>query len=207
MMLVIAGLWVVVFIPSWFQNKVERTQIRESEAKFKKQVKVSDSAPVASKLRLAADRGRKLARTKNTMSVLAFLAFSGSATSAFFALQTPLLFVASGIGLLVGMFTLLVALKASSEIRKLLIKVASSRTEMTANLAKSWAEPVLPSIQAESDPRAWTPNPLPAPVYRSQIGELEMPVIASVTEINHSGKNFDTQEEINKILRRRRATA
>jgi hypothetical protein len=141
------------------------------------------------------------------MSVLAFLAFSGSATSAFFALQNPLLFVASGFGLLVGMFTLLVAIKASSEIRKLLIQVAMSKTEMTVNLANSWKEPVLASIGAVSDPRAWTPNPLPSPAYRSRIGELEMPNVASVTEINQSGKNFDTQDEINKILRKRRATA
>jgi len=145
--------------------------------------------------------------TKNTMSVLAVLGFSGSATSAFFALQTPLLFVATGAGLLVGLFTLLVAIKASSEIRKLLIRVALSKTEMTANLARSWKEPVLASVLAESDPRAWTPNPLPSPAYRSRIGELEIPNVATVTEINHSGKNFDTQDEINKILRKRRATA
>jgi hypothetical protein len=208
MMLVIAGLWVVVFIPSWFQNRVDRARSRQGAAEVGKQVReVKSSTPVSSKLRLAADRGRRLMQTKNTMSVLAVLAFSGSATSAFFALQNPLLFVATGFGLLVGMFTLLVAIKASSEIRKLLLEVAMSKTEMTVSLAKSWKEPVLPSIGAESDPRAWTPNPLPSPTYRSRMGELEMPNVATVTEINHSGKNFDTQDQINKILRKRRATA
>jgi hypothetical protein len=208
MMLVIAGLWVVVFIPSWFQNRVDKAHSRQGAAEVRNQVKkVKSSTQVSSKLRLAADRARRLAKTKNTMSVLAVLAFSGSATSAFFALQTPLLFVGTGFGLLVGMFTLLVAIKASSEIRKLLIEVAMSKTEMTVNLANSWKEPVLSSIGAESDPRAWTPNPLPSPTYRSRIGELEMPNVATVIEINHSGKNFDTQDEINKILRKRRATA
>jgi hypothetical protein len=210
MMLVIAGLFVLVFIPSWFQNRVDRADSRQGAAALRKQdkeVKSYSPAPAASKLRLAADQGRRLSMTKNTMSVLAVLAFAGSATSAFFALQTPLLFVATGAGLLVGMFTLLVAIKASSEIRKLLIRVALSKTEMTANLARSWKEPVLPSVLAESDPRAWTPNPLPSPAYRSRIGELEIPNVATVTEINHSGKNFDTQDEINKILRKRRATA
>jgi hypothetical protein len=208
MMLVIAGLWVVVFIPSWFQNRVDRAHSRQGAAEVRKQVKeVKSSTQVSSKLRLAADRARRLAKTKNTVSVLAVLAFLGSATSAFFALQNPLLFVATGFGLLVGMFTLLVAIKASSEIRKLLIEVAMSKTEMTVNLANSWKEPVLSSIGAESDPRAWTPNPLPSPTYRGRIGELEMPNVATVTEINHSGKNFDTQDEINKILRKRRATA
>jgi hypothetical protein len=210
MMLVIAGLFVVVFIPSWFQNRVDRAHGRQGAAEWRKQVKQVKSsaiAPTASKLRLAAEASRRLTNTKNTMSVLAVLSFSGSATSAFFALQTPLLFVATGVGLLVGLFTLLVAIKASSEIRKLLIRVALSKTEMTANLARTWTEPVLASVLAESDPRAWTPNPLPSPAYRSRIGELEIPNVASVTEINQSGKNFDTQEEINKILRRRRATA
>lgn len=210
MMLVIAGLFVLVFIPSWFQNRVDRADSRQGAAEWRKQVKEVKSyspAPAASKLRLAADQGRRLSMTKNTMSVLASLAFAGSATSAFFALQTPLLFVATGAGLLVGMFMLLVAIKASSEIRKLLIRVALSKTEMTANLARSWKEPVLASVLAESDPRAWTPNPLPSPAYRSRIGELEIPNVATVTEINHSGKNFDTQDEINKILRKRRATA
>ena len=211
MMLVIAGLFVVVFIPSWFQNRVDRADSRQGAAAKRKQVKEEvrsmTLSPATSKLRLAAEKGRRLTMTKNTMSVLAVLAFAGSATSAFFALQAPLLFVASGVGLLVGLFMLLVAIKASSEIRKLLIKVALSKTEMTANLARSWKEPVLPSDLAESDPRAWTPNPLPSPAYRSRIGELEIPNVATVTEINHSGKNFDTQDEINKILRKRRATA
>jgi len=210
MMLVIAGLWVVVFIPSWFQNRVDRQHNRAGAAQLKNQVqelKISTTKPAASKLMLAATRSRKLVRTKNTMSVMATLAFTGSATSLFFAFQTPLLFVATGFGLLVGMFTLLVALKASGEVRKLLVKVAESKTEMTAHLANSWKETVLPSIGAESNPRAWTPNPLPAPIYRSRIGELEIPNVATVTEINQSGKNFDTQEEINKILRKRRATA
>jgi hypothetical protein len=210
MMLVIAGLFVLVFIPSWFQNRVDRAHSRQGAAEWRRQAKEvmpSPNAPAASKLRLAAKQGRRLTITKNTMSVLALLAFAGSATSAFFALQTPLLFVASGAGLLVGLFMLLVAIKASSEIRKLLIKVALSKTEMTANLARTWKEPVLPSVLAESDPRAWTPNPLPSPAYRSRLGELEIPNVASVTEINHSGKNFDTQDEINKILRKRRATA
>jgi hypothetical protein len=210
MMLVIAGLFVLVFIPSWFQNRVDRAHSRQGAAEWRRQAKEvmpSPNAPAASKLRLAAKQGRRLTITKNTMSVLALLAFAGSATSAFFALQTPLLFVASGAGLLVGLFMLLVAIKASSEIRKLLIQVALSKTEMTANLARTWKEPVLPSVLAESDPRAWTPNPLPSPAYRSRLGELEIPNVASVTEINHSGKNFDTQDEINKILRKRRATA
>jgi len=210
MMLVIAGLFVLVFIPSWFQNRVDRADSRQGAAAVRKQAKeVKSASPTSatSKLRLAADQSRRLSMTKNTMSVLASLAFAGSATSAFFALQTPLLFVATGAGLLVGIFMLLVAIKASSEIRKLLIRVAMSKTEMTANLARSWKEPVLPSVLAESDPRAWTPNPLPSPAYRSRIGELEIPNVATVTEINHSGKNFDTQDEINKILRKRRATA
>jgi hypothetical protein len=210
MMLVIAGLFVLFFIPSWFQNRVDRARNRQGAAEWRRQaieVRSSPIEPAASKLRLAAEKGRRLTITKNTMSVLASLAFAGSATSAFFAIQAPLLFVASGAGLLVGLFMLLVAIKASSEIRKLLLKVALSKTEMTANLARTWKEPVLPSVLAESDPRAWTPNPLPSPAYRSRIGELEIPNVATVTEINQSGKNFDTQDEINKILRRRRATA
>ena len=207
-MLVIAGLWVVVFFPSWFQNRVNRALSRQGAVEFRKQVKdVKSSSSVTSKLRLAADRVRRLVQTKNTMSVLAVLAFTGSVTSAFFAFQNPLLFVGTGFGLLVGMFTLLVAIKASSEIRKLLSGVASSKTEMTFNLANSWKESILDSNVQDSDPRAWTPNPLPSPTYRSRMGELEIPTVASVTEINHSGKNFDTQDQINKILRKRRATA
>lgn len=209
MMLVIAGLWVVVFIPSWFQSRVDRQHNRQGAAELRNQVKdiKTSAARPASQLRLAADRGRKLSRTKNLMSVLATLAFSGSATSAFFAIQNPLLFVATGFGLLVGMFTLLVAIKAAGTLRKLLIRVALSKTEMTASLANSWKDSLIPTFETASDPRAWTPNPLPSPAYKSRIGELEIPNVASVTEINQTGKNFDTQEEINKILRRRRLSA
>lgn len=210
MMLVIAVLWVVVFIPSWFQNRVDAEQnARESKVLTPRvnDTKLSVNAPVASKLRLATERSRKLRRTKNTMSVMATLFILGSVTLAFFAFQTPLLFVAIGFGMLVGLFALLVAIKASSELNKTLIRVAQSKTELTASLAKSWREAILPSIYAESDSRAWTPNPLPSPAYKSRIGELEIRNVASVTEINDSRKNFDTQKQINTILKKRRASA
>lgn len=210
MMLVIAVLWVVVFIPSWFQNRVDAEQNARESKVLKPRVndtKLSVNAPVASKLRLATERSRKLRRTKNTMSVMATLFILGSVTLAFFAFQTPLLFVAIGFGMLVGLFALLVAIKASGELNKTLIRVAQSKTELTASLAKSWREAILPSIYAESDSRAWTPNPLPSPAYKSRIGELEIPNVASVTEINDSRKNFDTQKQINTILKKRRASA
>ncbi len=210
MMLVIAFLWVVVFIPSWFQNRVEAERYAQASSGLKPQVentKISVNAPVASRLRLATERSRRQKKKKNTMSVLATLTILGSVTLAFFAFQTPLIFVAIGLGMLVGLFALLVAIKASSELNKTLIKVAQSKTELTASLAKTWREAILPSIDAESDSRAWTPNPLPSPAYKSRIGELEIPNVASVTEISNSRKNFDTQEQINTILKKRRATA
>jgi hypothetical protein len=210
MMLVIAVLWVVVFIPSWFQNRVDAEHNARASDVLKPRVnetKLSVNAPVAAKLRLATERSRKLRRTKNTMSVMAALSILGSVTLAFFAFQTPLLFVAIGFGMLVGLFALLVAIKASGELNKTLIRVAQSKTELTASLAKTWREAILPSIDAESDSRAWTPNPLPSPAYKSRIGELEIPKVASVTEISDSRKNFDTQKQINTILKKRRATA
>lgn len=209
-MLVIAVLWVVVFIPSWFQNRVDAERDAQASTGLNPQVektKISVNAPVASRLRLATERSRRLRRTKNTMSVLATLTILGSVTLAFFAFQTPLFFVAIGFGMLVGLFALLVAIKAAGELNKALIKVAQSKTELTASLAKTWREAILPSIDAESDPRAWTPNPLPSPAYKSRIGELEIPTVASVTEISNSRKNFDTQKQINTILKKRRATA
>jgi len=209
-MLVIAVLWVVVFIPSWFQNRVDAERYAQASTGLKPHVentKISVNALVASRLRLATERSRRLRRTKNTMSVLATLTILGSVTLAFFAFQTPLFFVAIGFGMLVGLFALLVAIKAAGELNKALIKVAQSKTELTASLAKTWREAILPSIDAESDPRAWTPNPLPSPAYKSRIGELEIPNVASVTEISNSRKNFDTQKQINTILKKRRATA
>jgi hypothetical protein len=210
MMLVIAVLWVVVFIPSWFQNRVDAEQNARSSDVLKpgsNETKLSVNVPVASKLRLATERSRKLRRTKNTMSVMAALFILGSVTLAFFVFQDPLLFVAAGLGMLVGLFALLVAIKASGELRKTLIKVDKSKTELTASLAKTWREAILPSIDAESDSRAWTPVPLPSPAYKSRIGELEIPSVASVSEISDSRKNFDTQKQINTILKKRRASA
>jgi hypothetical protein len=144
MMLVIAVLWVVVFIPSWFQNRVDAERYAQASTGLKPHVentKISVNALVASRLRLATERSRRLRRTKNTMSVLATLTILGSVTLAFFAFQNPLLFVAIGLGMLVGLFALLVAIKASGELNKTLIKVAQSKTELTASLAKTW--PVL----------------------------------------------------------------
>lgn len=210
MMLVIAVLWVAVFIPSWFQNRIDKelfTAELSALGNRVRDVKISANAPVAAALRLATERSRKLRRTKNTMSVLATLNILGSVTLAFFAFQNPLIFIAIGFGMMVGLFALLVAIKASSELNKTLIRVAKSKTELTASLAKTWREAILPSIHAESASRAWTPNPLPSPAYKSRMGELEIPNVASVIEISNSRKNFDTQNEINTILRKRRTSA
>jgi hypothetical protein len=210
MMLVIAVLWVVVFIPSWFQNRVDKEHNARESSLLKskvREIKISANAPVGSIIRLATDRSRKLSRTRNVMLAVATLALLGFVAITFFALQTPLLFVASGFGLLVGLFALLVAVKASSEARRLKTQVAQAQSEQTINLAKSWREAILPSIGAEIDPRAWTPNPLPSPAYKNRIGELEIPNVASVTEISNSRKNFDTQKQINTILKKRRNSA
>ena len=152
MMLVIAVLWVVVFIPSWFQNRVDAEQNARESNVLKPRVnetKPSVNSPLASRLRLATERSRKLRRTKNTMSVMATLFILGSVTLAFFAFQNPLLFVAIGFGMLVGLFALLVAIKASGELDKTLIRLAQSKTELTASLAKTWREAILPSIDAK----------------------------------------------------------
>ncbi len=209
MMLVIAGLWVVVFIPSWFQNRLDAQHNREGAIKLRnqvKEIKTSVNRPATSTLRVAAVRGQKLSRTKNLMMVLAVLLFIGSATSAFFAFELPLLWFAAVAGLLVGLVATLVLIRATNELRKLLVSVASVKTEMTARIASSWKESLILEVENEVDLRAWTPNPLPSPAYKSRIGELELPEIASVTEINPPAEIFDTQDEINKILRRRRAT-
>ena len=107
MMLVIAVLWVVVFIPSWYQNRVDKEHNARESSLLKskvREIKNSATAPVGSKLRLATERSRKLSRTKNVMSAMAALALLGSASIAFFALQNPIFYVASGFGLLVGLF-------------------------------------------------------------------------------------------------------
>ena len=209
MILVIAALWVIVFIPSWFQNKLNHQRKRALGSDLRSQAKetrVSMNRPAMSKLRIEAVRGRKLSRTKNLMTALAMFFLLATTASVFFATQFPLLWIAMGFSLLVGISASLVSIKATNELKKLQVRIASAQSESTSRLANSWQEISTHKVESFVDSRAWTPNPLPSPAYQSRIGELEIQKLASVTEITQQVEIFDTQDEINKILRRRRAT-
>jgi hypothetical protein len=69
------------------------------------------------------------------------------------------------------------------------------------------------SAQEPLDPRAWTPNKLPAPVHFSRVGELEVSTMADVIEFASPAENQISEpvenplraEMLDEILRRRRA--
>jgi hypothetical protein len=209
MLLIIAGLWVGVFVPSWFRRsqlrQVERTSTQNLRGEIKKTRQPSNPG---SRISLAQQNFR-LQLTQTISSSVAVFAFLGAIWSIFAAVsQIFYIFFSGGF---VAIFIISVALSraAKAKSRGLLTLAAKNRAGMFSSAANSSMTAEFSGDTAENpvDKRAWEPNALPAP--RQRIGELTMQSLAEVVEIeNRIAKNATAELDstaLDEILRRRRA--
>lgn len=188
-LIVIAVVWLLVFVPGWSK----RSEVKAATQTVNREVK-------AARKGIALTNEARVARLIVTQRVFTFLFIAAAVSSvlAFANSAAGLVFIGLGSSsALVALLSLLVRTAASKALRTMVASLNSkrqlSRERAFKQLLKN-AEPV----------RAWTPNPLPAPLQIDRTGELLTPD-ADVIEIKNAQKNnFDTQD-LNAILQRRRA--
>ena len=214
MVLVVAGLWILVFIPSWFHRSEDRDVYRTEVQSQRQVIREVRKAPIASLLSVA-ERSHKLGvrvRSGLTVAMLGLLVGLGSIA---FAVQYVSGWILVAAGLATFAISTGVVRRANKERSKLAEHAARSRGAKSGSLS-GWAKELqtTPAIaEVEIDPRAWTPNRLPNPVHMSRVGELEVAVMADVLAISHPEKveevaikaNPLEAEMLDEILRRRRA--
>ena len=209
MFLIIAGLWLWVFIPSWFKRSQERQTVNPSARQLRREARAARAEAPRSAISNLAERNFRLSMTQKIFSTISFFSLATSIASIFLAVSQIFYWIVTLIfaGIFIGSWV--VARTAKRKNIDVLARASKSRSNVFASVANSLRyEDEKSSIAGNPvDTRAWEPNHLPAP--RQRIGELELPTLAEVVEIEErvikkSQVTLDSTA-LDEILRRRRA--
>lgn len=209
MFLIIAGLWLWVFIPSWFKRSQERQTIKSTANDLRRSVGSAGFSTDQSQISNLAERNIRLSMTKKIFSTIAVFSLAVAIASIFLAVSQIFYWIVTFIFSAIFFISWTVARAAKRKNLDVLAAASKNRSNVYASVANSLryqdAESLIAGIPV--DTRAWEANRLPAP--RQRIGELELPTLAEVVEIEErvikkSQSTLDSTA-LDEILRRRRA--
>ena len=209
MFLIIAGLWVWVFVPSWFKRSEDRQTQRVTTQKVRGEIRKAKNSPESNTISGLAEQNFRLTLTRRIFTTIAFFAFAASIASIFVAVSQIFYWIVTFIFSAIFALSFAVARAAKKKSQDLLTRAARSRASIYAGSASATRGMYQQGVIAGNpvDIRAWEPNPLPAPKQR--IGELETPTLAEVVEMDvRATKNASATLDstaLDEILRRRRA--
>lgn len=209
MFLIIAGLWVWVFVPSWFKQSQDRQTQRATTQKVRGEIRGVKNSVRPNTISTIAEQNFRLNLTRRIFSTLAFFAFLASIASIFVAVSQIFYWIVTAIfsAIFVGSFVIARAAKRKS--KHVLSLASKSRSSIYSASSMAYRSEQQQDVIAGNpvDTRAWQPNQLPAPKQR--LGELEAPILAEVVEIQErAAKNAAAtldSSALDEILRRRRA--
>jgi hypothetical protein len=209
MFLIIAGLWLWVFIPSWFKRSQERQTVNPSARQLRREARAARAEAPRSAISNLAERNFRLSMTQKIFSTIAFFSLATSIASIFLAVSQIFYWIVTFVFSAIFVTSWVIARAAKRKNLDVLARASKSRSNVFASVANSLRyEDAQSSIAGiPVDTRAWEPNRLPAP--RQRIGELELPTLAEVVEIEErvikkSQVTLDSTA-LDEILRRRRA--
>lgn len=210
MLLAAAAIWLVVFIPGWVRRNEERQMRRANDMSSRSEIQNLRKSSNGTKRNANAARSARLGATRNIFGTLGAVFASTAVLIAVFAIASPALWVAFSIATTLAILTATVSLQAAQKLANLLENSAKSRGETAAKMSyKMRVEAIAASLESsvEIDPRAWQRQPLPDQLV--PIGQLHLPESAEVIEISSASKadapSELTSDELNEIMRRRRA--
>lgn len=209
MFLVIAGLWLWVFVPSWFKRSQERQiQKRQAQTITPEQIRTKKVAG-RSTVTLLAERSYRLQATRRIFNFVAFSSISVAIGSIFLAVsQIFYLFVTLTF---LGIFLVSVAISKAAKRKSIQVSSHSAKARaamfnVAANTVKS-EQLIDVNGGIPINTRDWARAELPAPKQR--IGELEQLTLAEVVGIeelvSQKSQNPLDATALDEILRRRRA--
>lgn len=206
MFLIIAGLWLWVFVPTWFKRSQERQSEKSVVKTIKTEIKSAKSSKNISRLITQnAERFHRLNATKRIFSALIFVSSFAAICTAYLASTAPLYWLLVAASVAVGAASVAVVVAARKQIAVLLTRSNRARSAIYSEISVvERSSSALQQVE-EVDPRAWSRNPLPAP--RARLGEISKTVLADVVEFEkaETKKKTLSQGELDDILKRRRA--
>jgi hypothetical protein len=185
-LIVAAIVWLMIFVPGY----TKRSQVRESASLVRaEQKQIAKVTPLTLDQRMS-----RLINTQRGFSVLFALFLLGAIASFVAGALNPGWFGAGFSLTALALASLLIQRAAGSQASKLATQRHRSKLEARFTAQRAASKPVV---------REWTPNPLPAPLSRTQPGEMSQP-LADVIAIQKP-RNTLSGTEIDAILARRRA--
>lgn len=189
--LVIAGLWLWVFVPSWFKRSEERSELKRTV--------ISTIDP----------RQRRLRTTRWVFGSLSISSLLGVSATIFLAFSENFFWIVTSLFGAIFLGSTLIFRAAVMRQNELSFKNSRTRSSRKSHSQKVNLDEQIRDLISKNpaDTRDWEPTPLPAP--RQRIGELETPTLAEVVEIeDRVVKNPPAlldSTALDEILRRRRA--
>lgn len=209
MFLIIAGLWVWVFVPSWFRRSEDRQVERTTSREARGEIKGVKKSVAKSSISAAANQNFRLTLTHRIFTALALLSSVVAFASIFMAVSQIFYWIVTFIFSAIFAASLAIARAAKRRSKALLQSASRSRSSIYTASLKAGRDLEETSLIAGSpvDTRSWEPQTLPAP--RQRIGELQTPTLAEVVEIEERevkkpNATLDSTA-LDEILRRRRA--
>lgn len=185
-LLVAAVVWLAIFVPGFSK----RSEIRANSQLVRKDLRSHRK----SQPQTPDDQLRRLINTQRGFSVLFAVFLISSIAAAVAAVANNLWWVGFSFLLTFAFLTLLVSRAAGRR-----AEVIASDRHRSRQQARRQASKKAPSSQS----REWAPNPIPAPLNRVQVGEIN-DNFAEVVEIR-TEQNVWASKDLDAILARRRA--
>lgn len=209
MFLIIAGLWLWVFVPTWFKRSQERNEQKTQARSIRDEIRQAKKSGAGSTVTALAEQNYRLQLTRRIFNLVALFALSVSIGSIFLAVSQIFYLIVT-----LTFFGLFVVSGAISRAAKRKSQQVLSRSAKTRSAMFDAASRAVKSEQSEEligenpvNIRDWEASPLPAPKQR--IGELEQPTLAEVVGIEAlataKSQNLLDATALDEILRRRRA--
>lgn len=204
---VIAGLWLLVLVPSWLRGSQEREARHDQKvsARVKRQEilhPAKKSAP--SRDAVLAKKAHRLASSRKGFLATGLIGLLGSILLVPAAISDGALWPAAA-SVILGS---LVALATARRLHVLYGFVLAESAEIKRGRPERFVPAVVARVEEKpeaTDEKTWVHNPLPAPTYAPKIGALEIPVLADVVELEPKKQTVISSEELDQILLRRRS--
>lgn len=194
MLLVVAALWLWVFVPSWVKQS-ERKESRRDVKKIAQQELRDSRKKIVRGYSAAASMTYRLTWVRRIFALLALLSLGLMISFANLLAVSPLWAIAIFPLALLLVGSTLVVRKATKRIEQLSLSAISSKSDLFAKLA---LRPHLNDSEVEQ--RGWTRQELPQP--KQSIATVEQVEVATVEQIRIKPK---VDVNVDEILRRRRS--
>ena len=204
---VIAGLWLLVLVPSWLRGSQEREAKHDQTTSMRaarREVLHPEKKTAPTRDAVLAKRAHRLESSRRVALGLAAIGFLASILLVPAAISSPSLWPVSA-SVILGALVSLATARRLFVLHGFVLAESAQIKRSRPQAFEPAAQPKAVEAEKSADENTWERNPLPAPTYAPKIGAMEIPVLAEVVELEPKKQTVISSEELDQILLRRRS--